>query len=101
MKHIRLTVADGIATLTLDNTDGSQNLVSPDWVADMDAAITRITEDDAVRGAMIVSAKRGFMAGADLKIIGTASDRGITTSEALAFCRAPSDMPARRDARER
>jgi 3-hydroxyacyl-CoA dehydrogenase/enoyl-CoA hydratase/3-hydroxybutyryl-CoA epimerase len=70
MRHISLDVAsDGIATLTLDNADESQNLVSESWLAEMDEAIATIAADAAIMGVIVTSAKKAFMAGADLKLL--------------------------------
>ena len=68
MRHISLDVgSDGIATLTLDNADESQNLVSESWLAEMNDAIATIAADGAILGVVVTSAKKAFMAGADLK----------------------------------
>jgi 3-hydroxyacyl-CoA dehydrogenase/enoyl-CoA hydratase/3-hydroxybutyryl-CoA epimerase len=92
MKHIKYSVADGIATLTLDNADESVNLVSPEFIAEFTEVVDMVATDDAVTGAIVTSGKPSFMAGADLKFVGAAYDRGITPQEAVEFCRAPSDM---------
>jgi 3-hydroxyacyl-CoA dehydrogenase/enoyl-CoA hydratase/3-hydroxybutyryl-CoA epimerase len=64
--------ADGIATLTIDVPDQSMNVIGPDFLADLDAAITRIASEDAIKGAVIASGKAsGFMAGMDLKYFGS------------------------------
>ena len=40
MRHIAIeTGADGVAVLTLNNSDESMNVVSDDWLGEMDAAI--------------------------------------------------------------
>ena len=66
------TDADGIATLTIDVPDQSMNVIGPDFLADLDAAITRIASEDAIKGAVIASGKdSGFMAGMDLKYFGS------------------------------
>ena len=66
------TDADGIATLMIDVPDQSMNVIGPDFIADLDAAITRIASDDAIKGAVIASGKdSGFMAGMDLKYFGS------------------------------
>lgn len=69
MNSIRFDIdADGIATLTIDVPDQSMNVIGPDFLADLDAAITRIASEDGIKGAVIASGKdSGFMAGMDLK----------------------------------
>ncbi|MEQ6333243.1 3-hydroxyacyl-CoA dehydrogenase NAD-binding domain-containing protein [Sphingobium sp. MK2] len=66
------TDADGIATLTIDVPDQSMNVIGPDFLADLDTAITRIASEDTIKGAVIASGKdSGFMAGMDLKYFGS------------------------------
>ncbi|MFV3077119.1 3-hydroxyacyl-CoA dehydrogenase NAD-binding domain-containing protein [Niveispirillum fermenti] len=70
MRHISIAKgADGIAVLSLDNADESVNLVSASWLAEMEQAIADLTADAAVTGVILTSAKKGFMAGADLKLL--------------------------------
>lgn len=73
MNSIRFDIdADGIATLTIDVPDQSMNVIGPDFLADLDTAITRIASEDAIKGAVIASGKdSGFMAGMDLKYFGS------------------------------
>ena len=60
--------ADGIATLTIDVPGQSMNVIGPDFLTDLDASITRIAADEAVKGAVIASGNdSGFMAGMELK----------------------------------
>ena len=69
MDTIRFDIdADGIATLIINVPGQSMNVIGPEFLADLDAAITRIASDEAIRGAVIASGKdSGFMAGMDLK----------------------------------
>lgn len=63
---------DGIATLTIDVPGQSMNVIGPELLADLDAAITRLASEDAIKGAVIASGKdSGFMAGMDLKYFGS------------------------------
>ncbi|MEM6682496.1 MAG: 3-hydroxyacyl-CoA dehydrogenase NAD-binding domain-containing protein [Pseudomonadota bacterium] len=60
--------ADGIALLTIDVPGASMNVITPDVTADLAAHVKSITEDDAIKGAVITSGKSSaFVAGADLK----------------------------------
>ncbi|AMK18359.1 MULTISPECIES: 3-hydroxyacyl-CoA dehydrogenase NAD-binding domain-containing protein [Sphingobium] len=64
--------SDGIATLTIDVPGQSMNVIGPELLADLDAAITRLASEDAIKGAVIASGKdSGFMAGMDLKYFGS------------------------------
>jgi len=97
LKTLRLEVdADGIALITLDDPGRSMNVVSPEFIGDMIAAIERVAGDAAIRGAIIASAKPAFMAGADLKYIATLAGGAISLDEAVEFSRKPSiDMHRR------
>ena len=79
--------ADGIATLTIDVPDQSMNVIGLDFLADLDAAITRIASEDAIKGAVIASGKdSGFMAGMDLKFFGSMlAKAGDTPSPAALY----------------
>jgi 3-hydroxyacyl-CoA dehydrogenase/enoyl-CoA hydratase/3-hydroxybutyryl-CoA epimerase len=60
--------ADGIATLLIDCPGQSMNVIGAQFLADLDAAIDRLSSEEAIKGAVIASGKdSGFMAGMDLK----------------------------------
>jgi len=62
------TDADGIATLLIDVPGQSMNVIGAQFIADLNAAVDRISGEDAIKGAVIASGKdSGFMAGMDLK----------------------------------
>lgn len=92
MRHIDLKrSADGVATLTLDNADESMNVVSDDWLAEMNAAIAEIRDDDAISGVIITSGKKAFMAGADLKLM-VQGYESLSLKEAFDFSQKASAM---------
>ncbi len=63
---------DGILLLTIDVPGLSMNVITPEVQRDLAAAIERLRTDDAVVGAVLTSGKAsGFMAGADLKGMGS------------------------------
>ncbi len=63
---IQYTVdADGIALLTIDIPGQSMNVLTPELVADLQRCTEELANDQAVKGAVITSAKPAFMAGAD------------------------------------
>jgi len=85
-KTIRFEVdADGIATLTIDVPGRPVNVLTPEFRADLEDAVGRIATDASIKGVVVTSAKRDFMAGADLKDLVTAHDRGVSAAEAAAF----------------
>ncbi|HEU4653442.1 MAG TPA: 3-hydroxyacyl-CoA dehydrogenase NAD-binding domain-containing protein [Steroidobacteraceae bacterium] len=66
-KHWRLqTDADGIATLSIDKAESSVNSLSQGVMEELEAAITTL-ERATPKGLILTSAKRGFIAGADIK----------------------------------
>jgi 3-hydroxyacyl-CoA dehydrogenase / enoyl-CoA hydratase / 3-hydroxybutyryl-CoA epimerase len=97
LNTLRLEVdADGIALITMDDPGRSMNVVSPEFIGDMIAAIERVTGDAGIRGAIIASAKPAFMAGADLKYVATLAGGAISLDQAVEFSRKPSiDMHRR------
>ena len=76
---------DGIALLTIDLPGKSMNVLTPELMADLAELTTRAAEDDDVKGLVLTSGKKAFIAGADIKDLVTAYDRGITQKEAAEF----------------
>ncbi len=76
---------DGIATLTIDIPGKSMNVITPEFQRDLAAAVARIAGESSIKAAILTSAKRDFMAGADLKDLVTAYDRGVSAAEAAGF----------------
>ncbi|WP_417622325.1 3-hydroxyacyl-CoA dehydrogenase NAD-binding domain-containing protein [Parasphingorhabdus sp.] len=92
MRHITLEKgADGIAILTLDNADESMNVVSDDWLEEMNIAIANLRDDDSVAGVIVTSGKPAFMAGADLKMMVDGYET-LTPREAYDFSQKASLM---------
>ena len=86
------TDAAGIATITLDVPGKPVNLITPEFQEDLAAALEQIAADGSIRGVVITSARRDFMAGADLKDLATAHDRGMSADEAAGFSRALNQL---------
>ena len=76
---------DGVALLTLDSRDVPMNVVSPEWLSEMETAVEAVAKDESCIGAVITSAKPSFMAGADLKHILAWCEAGVSESEAQAY----------------
>jgi 3-hydroxyacyl-CoA dehydrogenase/enoyl-CoA hydratase/3-hydroxybutyryl-CoA epimerase len=79
--------ADGIALLTIDLPGKSMNVLTPELMADLESRVAEAAVDDAVRGVVLTSGKKAFIAGADIKDMVTAYDRGVTAEEAAGFSR--------------
>ena len=60
---------DGIATLTWDMAGRSMNVMSDASIRAYGEATQAAIENDAVKGIIIASAKRDFVAGADLEMM--------------------------------
>jgi 3-hydroxyacyl-CoA dehydrogenase/enoyl-CoA hydratase/3-hydroxybutyryl-CoA epimerase len=85
MRHLTLeTAADGFATLTMNNADESMNIVNDAFIADMEEATRMIAADPAIKGVILTSGKKAFMAGADLKQLVRGYGK-LSAKEAYAF----------------
>ena len=76
---------DGIALLTIDLPGKPMNVLTPELMQDLETLVRRVAADTAVKGAVITSAKQAFIAGADIKEMVTAFDRGLSQQEASVF----------------
>jgi 3-hydroxyacyl-CoA dehydrogenase/enoyl-CoA hydratase/3-hydroxybutyryl-CoA epimerase len=77
--------ADGIALLTIDLPGRSMNVLTLELLDELEALVDRVAGDDGVKGAVITSGKKAFIAGADIKDMVAAYDRGLTEKEAFGF----------------
>jgi 3-hydroxyacyl-CoA dehydrogenase/enoyl-CoA hydratase/3-hydroxybutyryl-CoA epimerase len=67
-KHIKYSVDnDGIAVVTWDVDDSPVNIMNEVTMAEFFSTINQAITDDAVKGIVIASAKKDFIAGGDLK----------------------------------
>ena len=74
--------ADGIALLTIDLPDASMNVWNGALIEEFGAWVDDFTTNEAVKGAVITSGKKsGFLAGADLTMLGGA--KAGSTKEAF------------------
>jgi 3-hydroxyacyl-CoA dehydrogenase/enoyl-CoA hydratase/3-hydroxybutyryl-CoA epimerase len=75
--------ADGVALLGIDVPNRPLNVLTPALQEELAQAVERCAGDENVKGVVIFSAKpRGFIAGADLKDLVTAFERGMSVREA-------------------
>ncbi len=73
---------NGFAILTIDVPERPMNVITPEFTAELAQAVERIASDAAIKGAILTSGKAGaFVAGADLKDLVTAFDKGIDAVE--------------------
>jgi 3-hydroxyacyl-CoA dehydrogenase/enoyl-CoA hydratase/3-hydroxybutyryl-CoA epimerase len=71
---IRYELDQDIAVWTFDHPGKSANTIDEAFLADLEACIARLKSEPGTRGAVITSAKRLFLAGADLKDLERAYD---------------------------
>jgi len=64
---LRIEKKNGIATIWLDHQIEKMNVVSPDMMGVLDEVFQEIKSDNEIKGAIIISAKKDFIAGADIK----------------------------------
>jgi 3-hydroxyacyl-CoA dehydrogenase/enoyl-CoA hydratase/3-hydroxybutyryl-CoA epimerase len=70
MANFRLDVdTDGIALVTWDMADRSMNVITMDVIAELGTIVDKVTNDAAIKGAVITSAKPAFCGGADLTML--------------------------------
>ena len=85
-QNIRQSVdGDGIAVLLIDVVDRTMNVVTPDFLRELESCVDQLAANPAVRGVIVASAKSSFMAGADIKDMASMFERGITPAEATQF----------------
>ena len=90
---IRLEVAEGVATITLNRPE-SLNALNAAMRRELLAAIKQIRRDDAVRAVVLTGEGRGFCSGADLR--GGASERAfrrVLTTEYNPLIAAIRELP--------
>jgi 3-hydroxyacyl-CoA dehydrogenase/enoyl-CoA hydratase/3-hydroxybutyryl-CoA epimerase len=63
------TGADGVALLTWDMPGRSMNVITPQVMDDLDAAITAVVANADIKGCVIASGKSAFSGGADLSML--------------------------------
>jgi enoyl-CoA hydratase len=81
MALVELTVADGIAQVTLNRPE-ALNSLSVALLGELDAVTARIEREAAIRGAIVTGAGRAFAAGADIEEIAR-----LDRESGLAFAR--------------
>ncbi len=65
--YIKREVSKGVAFLYLDQKDSKVNVVSPTLIDVFEQIIDEILADDAIKAAVFISAKKDFIAGADIQ----------------------------------
>ena len=63
----RLEIDEGIATIWIDSQKDKMNIVSPSLIGDFENVFKEIETNEDIIGAILISAKKDFIAGADIK----------------------------------
>ena len=63
----RLEIEKGIATIWIDSQKDKMNIVSPSLIGDFETVFEEVANNKDVLGAILISGKRDFIAGADIK----------------------------------
>ena len=83
---------DGLATITFDMPDRSANVWNQDSLDALADVVERITNDDAIKGAVFTSGKTTFIAGADLDDIERIAQGGQDPAELTKSCAVLSQL---------
>ncbi|MGF1501660.1 MAG: 3-hydroxyacyl-CoA dehydrogenase NAD-binding domain-containing protein [Paracoccaceae bacterium] len=75
----RLSVEDGIATITWDLPDASMNVLTLEGMRSLDRALDAALGDAAVRAIVLTSAKAEFAGGMDLSVLATLKSEAAKT----------------------
>ncbi len=70
MANFKLDVdADGVALITWDMPDRSMNVITLDAIEELSVLVDKVSNDAAIKGAVITSGKEAFCGGADLTML--------------------------------
>ena len=65
-RYLKLELADGLATLTIDRAD-KLNALNAEVIGELGTALRALADDEAVRGLIVTGAgAKAFVAGADI-----------------------------------
>jgi len=86
MSAVQLTVdADGIATLTMNLADRPMNVLSDALMGPFSDAIAKVEADASIKGLIVTSGKKEFLAGADIDGVFLMTDPKLAFDAAEAF----------------
>jgi 3-hydroxyacyl-CoA dehydrogenase / enoyl-CoA hydratase / 3-hydroxybutyryl-CoA epimerase len=83
---------DGVALLVIDVPNRPMNVLTPEFMAELDQVIGQAAADEGVKGVVIASGKSSFIAGADLKDLVSVFARGQTADQIYDFARSFSAL---------
>ncbi len=66
-RHLAVHIEDRIATVSLAAADAKVNILSADFLAELEQTAQQLAGDPTIRGAIVISSQKGgFIAGADI-----------------------------------
>lgn len=68
---------EDVAVLTMNNPEGSVNLMNPGFILAYREIIDKVVADEKVKGVVLASAKKDFFVGGDLKTLLQADDAAL------------------------
>ena len=77
--------ADGIATATIDSPGRSMNVLNDDLAVPLAALVERLATDASIKGLILASGKRDFLAGADIDRLRALSSAQEAFDESMRF----------------
>ena len=83
---------DGVALLVIDVPGRPMNVLTPEFMRELDESIAALAADAAVKGVVITSGKDSFIAGADLKDLVGVFARMQDRQEIYGFARSFSQL---------
>ncbi|NGP53983.1 3-hydroxyacyl-CoA dehydrogenase NAD-binding domain-containing protein [Thioalkalivibrio sp. XN8] len=78
---------DGVALLVIDIPGRPMNVLTPEFMQELEQTVDALAADDKVKGAVITSGKDSFIAGADLKDLVGVFERMRDPAEIYGFAR--------------
>jgi enoyl-CoA hydratase/carnithine racemase len=66
-QYLKKQISNGVAFLCLDQQGSKVNIVSPTLIDVFEKVIDEVIADDSVKAAVFISAKKDFIAGADIQ----------------------------------
>ena len=78
---------DGVALLVIDVPGRPMNVLTPEFMSELEQTVAGLAVDDKVKGAVITSGKDSFIAGADLKDLVSVFERIKDPAELYEFSR--------------
>ncbi len=64
---LSLQIEDSVGIIRMDKPDSEYNIISMDTVSEFNSVLNEIEKNDEIKAVVLISSKKDFMAGADIK----------------------------------